>query len=127
MKKILLVEDDKALGWLLAKILERKYKVVITRTVLDAYSSLLEDGQPDLIISDINLPDINGLEFIENASASDLYKDIPKIIITALPEEVQLNSPERSFNYLLAKPFNPHELLSLIEYALKDAASKTAA
>lgn len=53
MKRILVIEDDMPLCWLLQKILSRKHDVTIMRNGMDAWSWLTDGNVPDLIISDL--------------------------------------------------------------------------
>ncbi len=51
MKKVLVIEDDAPLCWLLEKILSNKYEVIIMNDGMEAWSWLTDNNQPDLIIS----------------------------------------------------------------------------
>ena len=61
MKKVLVIEDDAPLCWLLEKILSKKYEVVVMNNGLEAWCWLTEGNHPDLIISDIKMPSLDGL------------------------------------------------------------------
>ncbi|MFC1744890.1 response regulator [Candidatus Riflebacteria bacterium] len=96
---------------------------------LEAMKMLLElrenDRFPDLIISDWNMPRMNGMEFIEMIKASGVFKKIPTIMISALSHKDKvIKALARGVHYYILKPVKPVELLIKVEAALK---SKTTA
>jgi len=109
-KYILLLEDDEILAQTLQELLENHhYKVDIVHTGNDAIDISYEN-QYDLYVFDINVPDISGIELLENLRKAD---DItPTIFISAL---IHLNSISKAFSVgaddYLKKPFFPEELL----------------
>ena len=78
--KVLIIEDDSPLCWLLEKILHNKYEVIIMNNGMEAWSWLSDRNIPDLIISDIKMPSLDGIELLENLSISGLFKNIPVIM-----------------------------------------------
>lgn len=119
MKKILVIEDDEPLCWLLEKILHRKYEVIIMNNGMEAWSWLAEKNVPDLIISDINMPSLDGLELLENVRISGLLGDIPVIMLSGFMEGAKRKQclDLGAFSYLV-KPFEPQLLLSEVQRAL---------
>lgn len=120
MKNILLIEDDAPLCWLLGKILGTQYSVTVMKNGMDAWSWLSEQNTPDLIISDINMPSLDGIELLENIQVSGLLSDIPVIILSGYPDkEKRMQCLELgAYSYIL-KPFEPQSLLAEIERALE--------
>ena len=82
MKKVLVIEDDEPLCWLLEKILRGKYEVIVMNDGMEAWSWLSEGNNCDLIISDIKMPSLDGIELLDNLSNSGLLKNIPVIILS---------------------------------------------
>ena len=82
MKKVLVIEDDEPLCWLLEKILRGKYEVFVMNDGMEAWSWLTDGNSCDLIISDIKMPSLDGMELLENLSNSGLFKNIPVIILS---------------------------------------------
>ncbi len=115
MKKVLVVEDDLSIRWLLRTLLGTKYNVVVMSNGKDALSWLSEHSIPDLIISDIKMPVMNGFELLENLAMSSLYKNIPVIMLTGFadPETIQ-RCLDLGVCACFAKPFEPNELLDKI-------------
>lgn len=119
MKKILVIEDDTPLCWLLEKILAPQYEVIIMNNGLDAWCWLTEGNYPDLIISDIKMPSLDGVELLENLSNSGLYKDIPVIILSGYEDAAKRKECLElgAFTYLV-KPFEPRLLLEITSEAV---------
>jgi len=117
MKKILVVEDDPSMRWLLKNLLRTKYEIITKNNGLDAFSWLSPQNIPDLIISDVKMPVMDGFEFLENLSISSLYKNIPVIILTGFDEPATRKRcyDLGAYSYL-CKPFKPDELLAKIAF-----------
>ncbi len=117
MKKVLVVEDNLSMCWLLENILGNKYDVVIKSNGLEALSWLRVQNPPDLIISDIKMPVVDGLELLEHLSRSALFKNIPVIILSGYDDS---GTRKRcldmgAFAYLV-KPFRPEKLLNAVAH-----------
>ena len=61
MKKVLVIEDDVPLCWLLEKILKNNYEVVIMNDGMEAWSWLSDGNLPNLIVSDLKMPSLDGI------------------------------------------------------------------
>ena len=112
MKKILVIEDDYALGWLLRSILSPKYEVVIMKNGMEAMEWLTDGNYPNLIISDLNMPFLDGVELLQNIRASGFLRGIPVIILSCDldPEKNRQCMALGAFKYVM-KPFNPDTLM----------------
>ena len=115
MKTILVVEDDLSMRWLLKYILRDKYEIIIKSNGLEAFSWLSVQNVPDLIISDIKMPVMDGFEFLENLTTSGLYRNIPVIMLTGFDEAATVKRclDLGAYAYLV-KPFSPNALLDKI-------------
>ena len=114
-KKILLVEDDEATRGLLSTLLERNgYDVVATDSVQEG-KILLENGHPDLLITDIRLGAFNGLQLIALSS-----RPIPTIVTTGFPDPVLEAEARQAGAKFLLKPIDPNGLLTLVADLLRD-------
>jgi CheY-like chemotaxis protein len=115
-KQILAVDDSKAIRFLLQTVLGRDYSVI---TVPDGYSAmyyLSHRAQPDLIIVDPQLPDMDNWELIQQLSTSGMYGDIPMMVLSGLPEaETETKCSEYGVMRYFLKPFNPVEMMEAIE------------
>ncbi len=117
MKKVLVIEDDEPLCWLLEKILRGKYEVIVMNDGMEAWSWLSDGNNCDLIISDIKMPSLDGLELLENLSNSGLFKNIPVIILSGYDDMRKQCLDLGAFTYLV-KPFEPRQLLDEVDRAL---------
>jgi two-component system, chemotaxis family, chemotaxis protein CheY len=118
MKKILLIEDDAPLSWLLQQMLIPKYEVMIMSDGLEALSWLTDGNDCDLIISDIKLPTISGVELLEHIAENSLLGHLPVIIISANEDLMEKCLALGAFAFHL-KPFQPQKLLSDVRQALQ--------
>lgn len=120
MKKVLIIEDDVPLCWLLEKILQKKYEVSIMNDGMEAWAWLSDGHIPDLIISDLKMPSLDGLELLENLSTSGLFKNIPVIILSGFEDNAKRKQclDLGAFTYLV-KPFEPQALLAEVDRALQ--------
>ncbi|MEI6890710.1 MAG: response regulator transcription factor [Pontiella sp.] len=118
--KILVVEDEAPIQELLQFNLERnKYRV----KVADSGEEGIESAglfQPDLILLDIMLPGLDGLEVCKKLKADPKTKHIPIIMLTALCEEADVvTGLELGADDYITKPFSPRVLLARVKAALR--------
>jgi DNA-binding response OmpR family regulator len=120
--KILIIEDDAYMQLILSEFLNPQYEIETFNNVFDALKYLQNGNMPNLIISDLNTPQISGLELIEQLKASSFFKTIPIIIISgddSSDKRIQcLNTGADDY---IVKPFNPAELEARIRVVLKRA------
>jgi CheY-like chemotaxis protein len=117
MKKLLVVEDDPSMRWLLRNLLRNEYEVTTKCNGVEAFSWLSVQNIPDLIITDINMPLMDGFEFIENLGISGLYKNIPIIVLTGYGDsEIFKRCMSLGVYSYMTKPFNPSELFEKIAF-----------
>lgn len=115
MKKILLIEDDKLFRSVICQALMTKPYQVITAENGQVGLRLAAELEPDLIISDMYMPYLNGDEVLKQLRASLKTANIPFILLTS-----ENDSNKRSYalglgaNDYLVKPFKPDELLNAI-------------
>ena len=114
---ILVINDSKAIRFLLQTILSKKYNVIAFPDACSTMQWLLWKNIPQLIIADPQLPDCENWELISNLHNSGLYGNIPVIILSNLSkEEMILKSAE--YNNVIksfSQPFNPLELLESVD------------
>ncbi len=113
-RKILIVEDDIGVGLLLQRILGKKYSVHWAEDGLLAIRWLQYDI-PDLIISDIRMPNLDGLQLIKNLNKSGLYRDIPIIVLSGDATVSDLSNLDYYVFDYFQKPFNPNLLLQSVD------------
>lgn len=118
MNKVLIIEDDAPLCWLLERILRGKYEVIIMNNGLEAWSWLSDGNNCDLIISDVKMPSLDGTELLENLRSSGLFRNIPVIMLSGL-EDMEKQCMELGAFAYLVKPFEPRKFLSEVNRALE--------
>ena len=123
-KKVMLVEDNQDLLLNFHLILEEnKFEVSSAKNGNEALKILFsEDFMPDIIISDIMMPDMDGYEFLKTISTIPKYSQIPFIFLTALsmPQDVQY-AKELGADEFLVKPINEEELIRIIHKKIKES------
>lgn len=115
LKKILIVDDSTLIHQMYRLVLNRyKCELVDAMNGQEAFDLLaLHDVQ--LILLDINMPVMNGLQFLEKASLLGITKRIPVIIIsTEGKEKDTIHGLKLGAKGYLKKPFNPSDLYDLI-------------
>ena len=114
-KSILAVDDSKAIRFLLQTVLGREYQVI---TVPDGFSAvyyLSNRTQPDLIIADPQLPDMENWELIHQLSTSGMHSGIPVLVLSGLGRhETEAKCLEYGVVRYFMKPFNPIDLLESV-------------
>eukprot|EP01136_Pigoraptor_vietnamica_P013728 Opistho-1_new@55085 len=115
-KTILLVDDEVTVLKLLEFILKDEYKLIINHNGLEAISWMDDGNMPDLIISDLEMPYVNGLDFVRSLKTSGYYREIPIILLSAAYtlEDLKTKLPYH-FDLLIEKPFNPSKLKETIK------------
>ncbi len=120
MKKILVADDSSTMRALIISTLESMddFELVEAANGFEALRKLPR-GKVDLVITDINMPDINGLELVSFVRNNPLYKETPLIIVST---EGSSRDREKGLalgaNAYLVKPFQPEELQQLVAQLL---------
>ena len=119
-KQILVVDDSKAIRFLLQTILSKDYQVITMPEACSAMYWLSKKNLPDLIIADPQLPDMENWELVEQLSSSGIYGNIPLLVLSALDnDETQVKCLEYGVSKYFLKPFNPVDLLSVINNLIR--------
>ena len=119
MSKIMIVEDDTVTVKLLKFMLEKKgYNVVSCENGKKAVD-IVEEEMPHLILMDVMMPEMDGIEATRLIKASQKTADIPVIILSALGQEMEvMNGLQAGADAYVVKPFDSQALLRLIEEKL---------
>jgi two-component system, chemotaxis family, chemotaxis protein CheY len=121
MKNVLVVEDSKAIRSMIRVSLEEAggFYAVEAGNGFEALKTL-PTRRFDLIITDINMPDINGLELIGYVKSNPTYRDIPLIIVsTEKSEEDKKRGISLGASGYVVKPFRKEELMSMVTKVLE--------
>ena len=119
-ERILIIEDEPDIQELINFNLERKRYLVDINDSGEEALKTIDKINPDLILLDIMLPGIDGLEILKELKSSKNTRKIPVIIISALSEEADIVAGlELGADDYLSKPFRPRELTARIKALLR--------
>lgn len=119
MLKILTIDDSTTMRRIIINTLSRiGYKDVVQADHGKSGLAKLDEGGVDLIITDWNMPEMDGLEFVKRVRAGD-YKDVPILMVTtnAAKEDI-VEALQAGVNNYVVKPFTPETLKEKIELLL---------
>ncbi len=119
---ILVVEDEPGMQDILCHLLEGAGYRVLQATNGQAALSILQMVRPDLILSDVMMPNVDGLALCEKVRADEKLSQVPLIFLTVRSErtDVRQGMALGADDYLF-KPFEPEELLSAVQARLARA------
>jgi two-component system cell cycle response regulator len=117
--EVLIIEDSLTQLEYLKYILESNHYVVSTAHSAEQALALLADHQPDVIISDVLMPGIDGYEFCRRTKDNPAHQHIPIILLTQLsaPDDIIKGLACGADNFIV-KPYNREQLLSYLQYIL---------
>jgi CheY-like chemotaxis protein/anti-sigma regulatory factor (Ser/Thr protein kinase) len=121
MRQILVVDDSETMRSFMRLLLVRMkdYQVRFLKNGQEALESISEHGEPSLILLDINMPVMNGLEFLGRMTELGLVARVPVVLVsTEGRDEDILRGLESGAKAYLRKPFKPQELHQVIERVL---------
>jgi two-component system chemotaxis response regulator CheY len=122
-RQVLVVDDSAATRSFLAAALENAggYRVTQAENGFEALR-LLPRKKFDLVISDVNMPDINGLELVRFVRESADHKRTPVLLVTTDGRDADRERGERlGASAYLVKPFTPDELLRVVGQLVEPA------
>ncbi len=119
-KSILIVDDDESMRLLIGSYLEGNYNIIYQNDGLQAILYLKENVLPDLILLDMEMPNINGRVFLRRVkTAGQQLGKIPIIFISSVNSRSLIKSTLRhgAIDYII-KPFDPSELTDKVKTIL---------
>lgn len=118
--KVVIVEDDFPIKTLISKVLEYNFEVTAFDNGVDALAYLQKGELPDIIISDLNTPELNGYDLLVQLKTSSFFNAIPVIILSGEEgSQTRIKCLEAGADDYIVKPFNPRELEVRINVILK--------
>jgi two-component system, chemotaxis family, chemotaxis protein CheY len=120
MKKILVLDDTQSMRSLLTMTLKRNGHTVIEAIDgIDGLNKLKENPDVDLIFTDLNMPNKNGIEFIKDVKAIAVLNRIPIVMLTTESEEQRkLEGKAAGAMAWIVKPFKVDTIQSVLEKIL---------
>ena len=120
-RRILVVDDDPELLQLVRVLLARiNVEAISAENATVAAQILRNEALPDLLILDMMLPDISGIEFLRQMRAKSTFDDLPVLVLSALidPEQIRAALDSGADRYL-TKPYIANNLLTVVQDMLR--------
>ena len=124
-RRVVVIEDDPEMIELVKLILAKDgFDVAGANNGRDGLG-VIEESQPDVVLLDLMMPDMDGWEVYQSMKAQDSMKNIPVIIITAKAQSIDrvLGLHIAKVDDYITKPFSPSELLTSVRKVIANAQS----
>lgn len=124
--RVLVVDDDEALQKLVTTLITRANMEPISAvTAGEAANVLRQKPLPDVVVLDLMLPDVSGIEFLRQMRSKRVFDNLPVIILSALadPDQIREGLSVGADRYL-TKPYLANNLISTIQELLKTGRKK---
>jgi|MudIll2142460700_1097286.scaffolds.fasta_scaffold06825_4 two-component system chemotaxis response regulator CheY len=114
-KRVMVVEDTKKVRELLSLILKNEgFDVIESVNGLDAWNKL-NGSDIDVLITDLNMPEMNGFELVKKLRSSAAFHLTPVLMVTSENHEpIRIKAKQLGVNEWLMKPLIPSELLDVV-------------
>lgn len=122
MARILAVDDEPNIVRLIQVNLERMgYQVETANNGVQALEKI-RASRPDLVVSDVMMPEMDGFELLSTIRRDATLEDLPVIMLTAKAQDRNvMEGYQRGADMYLTKPFNPMELISFVKRILQSS------
>ncbi len=118
-KKIFAIDDEQSIRFIIENTFKKDFEIETFPNGELALVSMQTGDIPDLIICDIEMPIMNGFEFIKQVRASGFFDDIPLLMLSGKESsDDRIKCFETGADDYIIKPFNPKELLSRVKRRL---------
>ncbi len=120
MKKILAIDDEKSIRFIIENTFNKDFEIKTMSNGKEALYWMQSGNLPDLIICDIEMPVMDGFDFIKNVRSSGFFDDIPLIMLSGKEESKdKIRCFEMGADDYVIKPFNPKEIIARIKRRLQ--------
>lgn len=122
--KVVIADDDAHIGCVVAmRLRSAGFEVTVAQDGEEAWR-LIQETHPSLVVTDLQMPRMSGLEVAERMRADASCREIPVIMLTARGYLMDQATVERtSIRHILPKPFSARELLKLAEEVTRSEAA----
>lgn len=118
--RILIVEDNEDISYYISTVLRNKNQIYFAKNGAEALEKA-KDIVPDIIITDVMMPELDGYKLCAEIRGNDILNHIPIIIISAKSSQAdRIRGFEAGANYYLTKPFSADELTTIVYSALQN-------
>lgn len=117
---ILVVDDDPALQQLITTLLNRAGITPISAMNVTEARAALAESLPDLVLLDLMLPEMSGIEYLKELRDNDRFADLPVVILSALADPDQIREGlDAGADRYLTKPYLANNLLRTVKEVLE--------
>lgn len=117
---ILAIDDEVSIQLIIKHYFKNDFKVITKSNGKEALNWMLEGNFPDIIIADINMPEMDGYSFIEQVKSSGYLREIPMVMLSGDDNTAnKIRCLESGADDFMVKPFNPRELAARINSILR--------
>lgn len=125
MAKVLVVDDDDDVRNLVRHRTQRAgHRVLTAGSADEALALIAERGAPELVVLDVAMPGMDGLELLDTLRATDGLADLPAIFLSARVQDADIAEGRARGALYLTKPFVANALLNAIDRLLEPAPSE---
>ena len=115
-KTVMVVEDDRDMVSVIRSVLSDSYDVVTAYNGKEALDKIEKGTSPSLIVSDVIMPEMDGIEFTKHLKSNLTTSHIPVILLSAeIPDTLMQKSLDTGADAYLEKPFSPKKLRSMVD------------
>ena len=120
-KRVLIVDDDPEIQLLVEHLLKRLgLETVVAGSATEAARILRDTTLPDLMILDMMLPEVSGVEFLRQMRMKDMFQTLPVLVLSALSEQEQIREAlDAGADRYLTKPYIGNNLVSVAQEMLR--------
>jgi two-component system, OmpR family, phosphate regulon response regulator PhoB len=120
-KRVLIVDDDPEIQMLVEHLLKRLgLETVVAGSATEAARILRDTTLPDLMILDMMLPEVSGVEFLRQMRMKDMFQTLPVLVLSSLSEQEQIREAlDAGADRYLTKPYIGNNLVSIAQEMLR--------
>jgi CheY-like chemotaxis protein len=119
--RILAVDDENDILLILRTSLKDEYEVETASSGPEALTKI-DENLPDLVILDMMMPEMDGIEVLEEIRRMPMTASTPVIFLTGISDKAKIREAlDKGTQYYIVKPFNYNDLLSKVAIALRES------
>jgi DNA-binding response OmpR family regulator len=122
---MLAIDDEVSIQLILQHYFKEDFSVITKGNGKEALAWMQEGNIPDIIVADINMPEMDGYTFIDHVRSSGFLKNIPMIMLSGSDStDNKIRCLEAGADDFMVKPFNPRELAARLNGILRRIGKK---
>ncbi len=122
---MLAIDDEVSIQLILQHYFKENFSVITKGNGKEALAWMQEGNIPDIIVADINMPEMDGNAFIDQVRSSGFLKNIPMVMLSGSDTtDNKIRCLEAGADDFMVKPFNPRELAARLNGILRRSGKK---